>query len=100
MGCALYYLCVGVFLIWQFLGYNGVTVRLVISKLNQNIFFFVASSVVCKFAILLGIISVLMGIFQVFNHRSVLKSENNDKLGKSDWTLAVFFAIFAVATIL
>lgn len=101
MGYALYYLGVGAFLIWQYFGYTGSASRIVIPKLNENIFFFVASSVVCKFAIILGVVAIFMGLFRLLSRKSVSDSSiDKTKLGKSDWTLAVAFAIIAVATIL
>lgn len=100
MGYALYYLVVGAFLVWQHLGSIGVTHRLVITKFNENIFFFVASGVVCKFAILLGLVALAMGVFRLISRKSESTPNDATKLGKSDWTLAVFFAILSVVTIL
>lgn len=98
MICAIYYFFVGIFLIWQYCGSVGMVTRVEIPRLNENMFFMVASGVACKYAILIGVLAVAIGVFQFISHRK--SSENTDKLLKSDWVLAVMFSVFAVITIL
>lgn len=90
----------GLFLLWQGVGFLGTVswcTRVIIPTFHRNIFCLAAGGICSQFGVLLGVLSLALGVVRIFDKTA-------DKEGfthrGSYWTILAFMVIFSIVTVL